>query len=533
MSKVYLNCIIIQFGMVCLVFGQSSKQAQPQYGDVYQESTANSQEFYPVHTTDPNTVFKVIQRQFADEGAKVAFEVKSNSIVVTGTDEVHRRVKRAIRALDTTFDGDHHVADDQQIAVFSLVNSDVPGMVALLERFFADQNAVFDGDIRTNSLLARGSESTLREVEALLLKLDSDDSKPEPVQRGETQENFNFFLGLSLDTPSVAKISELKLKYEELIRNAEDLASRIHQMSENYADGHPQLQKLKLDLRTTVDNAFSMRQQQQKAEIAQLLPELQEIAGRIKRRERIKTQIIDQRVNQLLANAQSRKAPVGPVRIERLDETDVIVVRGQKDDVQRVTALINELGDVGESVARSSITNAVLSRLQSPSAARDYLKARSESEHAVSIAEANVRKAEWQIAKAKQQYAENETMFKKGYVTRSQLKDSRSTMDEAEVGLRQAKRQLDQAQQLVKLVQAEYESGIALLKSEAEVANLAYETVRAELEWLEKLFEHGATPRGVVDAKRFDAEKARARVQQVQTLLRLHYKAAADNTDRE
>ena len=531
MFKSLTGCLVVQFFVVTVGVGQV-KLPKTELATEKHEAPAISQEVISIDTNNPLAVLKALRQQFAEDKMEMAFDAKSNSIVVTATDELHPRIRSAILTLVNTLEGRGQTKEDHQIKVFSLVNSDLRDTVTLLEKFFAEQDIVVDGDVRTQSLIVRGPESTLSMVEALLLKLDSEEVIAGAPEETNDRADLEFFLGLARDTAKQRKPAELRRRYEEQNRKAADLASKVRQLSRTHGEKHPQLQELKQDLRNAVESAFSIRQNQQKAEIAELFPKLQEIAARVKRRDRVKSQIIDRRVSQLLANTKPTSALSGPVRIEQIEGADTVVIRGKNDDVRRVTDLIADiektkadsesgLDEAQRPVPSSFLNKSEASKFQLPSTARDFLKALSDAENAVAAAGANVRIAKREIVKTRQQYEDQEKLFAKGFVKQSTLDDSKSQIDAAEFNLLRVGRELDRARQLVALIQSEHEASVRLLENEYAVAKLALEKASEDYSDLEVLFKSGTASRASKNAKQLELERARVQVEKTATLLKL------------
>ena len=130
---------------------------------------------------------------------------------------------------------------------------------------------------------------------------------------------------------------------------------------------------MKADLQAAVERAFAARQEAQSAEVAQLRRQLTAIETRVRQREAIKDQIVERRVDDLLANVDTSWWPQSPaaspadtvtqvghlpdnvdpseltnpllgnVQIEHIEGLDVIVLRGKESDVKSVQDLIKKI----------------------------------------------------------------------------------------------------------------------------------------------------------------------------------------------
>ena len=123
---------------------------------------------------------------------RVSFDARSNSLIVTAPEASMSLLEALIEELDQT------PGAVSEIKVFSLKNADAQQSVDLLTTLFENTNQEdqlgvqlagtegssssliplrFSADIRTNTVLAIGSAESLSVVEAVLLRLDSDDTR--------------------------------------------------------------------------------------------------------------------------------------------------------------------------------------------------------------------------------------------------------------------------------------------------------------------------------------------------------------------
>ncbi len=123
---------------------------------------------------------------------RVSSDVRSNTLIVSAPEATMGLMEALIDALDRAPDA------TSEIKVFTLKNADAQQSVDLLETLFNNTNEEdqlgiqlagtegssssliplrFSPDIRTNTVLAVGSAESLSVVEAILLRLDNDDSR--------------------------------------------------------------------------------------------------------------------------------------------------------------------------------------------------------------------------------------------------------------------------------------------------------------------------------------------------------------------
>ncbi len=123
---------------------------------------------------------------------RVSPDVRSNSLIVTAPEATMPLMTALVEALDRA------PGATSEIKVFTLKNADAQQSVELLETLFNNTNQEdqigvqlagtegssssliplrFSADIRTNTVLAVGSSESLSVVEAILLRLDNDDTR--------------------------------------------------------------------------------------------------------------------------------------------------------------------------------------------------------------------------------------------------------------------------------------------------------------------------------------------------------------------
>ncbi|MFN9719179.1 MAG: secretin N-terminal domain-containing protein [Planctomycetota bacterium] len=123
---------------------------------------------------------------------RVSPDVRSNSLIVTAPEATMPLMTALVEALDQS------PGATSEIKVFTLKNADAQQSVELLETLFNNTNQEdqigvqlagtegssssliplrFSADIRTNTVLAVGSADSLSVVEAILLRLDNDDTR--------------------------------------------------------------------------------------------------------------------------------------------------------------------------------------------------------------------------------------------------------------------------------------------------------------------------------------------------------------------
>ncbi len=176
----------------------------------------------------------------------------------------------------------------EQLKIFSLKQLDAKAAASIVSQLFESDSLAVAVDERGNTLIARGDEAKLAEVEAVLLRLDEE--PPADAAPGKSPP----------ETGRPGDVESHAAKYRELEKQAAQTAAEHQQLRAEYADSHPQATASKDRLRQQVSAAFEARQQWQNAELIQLRARLAAIEQSLSARERIKDTIIDRRVEELL-----------------------------------------------------------------------------------------------------------------------------------------------------------------------------------------------------------------------------------------
>jgi type II secretion system protein D len=172
---------------------------------------------------------------------RVSFDARSNSLIVTAPEASMGLLEALVAELDRTPDA------VSEIKVFSLKNADAQQSVDLLTTLFESTNQEdqlgiqlagtegssssliplrFSADIRTNTVLAVGSAESLSVVEAVLLRLDSDDTRQRttsviPLRNAPAEQVSTTLLDF------LAQQQALQDSSEDLLSNIERLRQEV------------------------------------------------------------------------------------------------------------------------------------------------------------------------------------------------------------------------------------------------------------------------------------------------------------------
>ncbi len=200
------------------------------------------------------------------------------------------------------------------VRVFALNNSRAADVAKIVEQLHNGALSVAV-DERTNSLIVRGPDDIAKEFQALWMRLDDagktksmyfpDASTPEALDLNRGSLNGLQFRGVSGYDTDVFSLymgitgpssRELRQQYDALEVQAKSLSEQLRKPLSDPATG----EKLKSQLRDTVQKVFDTRQKLQRAELAEFAKRLKGIEQSIEMREKIGQQIIERRIQELL-----------------------------------------------------------------------------------------------------------------------------------------------------------------------------------------------------------------------------------------
>ncbi len=180
--------------------------------------------------------------------------------------------------------------EPQMIKVFALqfVEAEATGQV--LKQLLPTQNIAVD--VETNSIITRGEQKALSEIEALLEMLDRQATNQVKPIGGQQSSN----------NPAIAQalLETLRNKFESTEKQTKSIANELLNEEDEQAT-----QRLRNQLTIVVTEAFGLRQELQKAELNLLQERIRHIESQIEQRETLRNEIIRQRVEQLVSNAAS------------------------------------------------------------------------------------------------------------------------------------------------------------------------------------------------------------------------------------
>jgi hypothetical protein len=147
-------------------------------------------------------------------------------------------------------------------------------------------------DERTNALIIRANESQLREIETILLRLDS-------TEAAARNSGPTVLPSIDANAPGTS-IAEYRRRLDALEQPVLQLAEQVRAAESKLGKDHPDFARLRTDLRALIQKTFTARQEIQRAELAEFTRRLQRMQQSIETRERISERIVERRVEELL-----------------------------------------------------------------------------------------------------------------------------------------------------------------------------------------------------------------------------------------
>lgn len=176
-----------------------------------------------------------------------------------------------------------------QVRIVPLANSSAVTMAALLKRLFDEVNISISADERTNAIIVLGPATALRQIEAVALRLDLEAEPAKATTRQPT----------AAAASSIPAFRSNSGEYQRHEQRATQLANQLWALGSD-SNNVQQRDRLQGELRSEVEAAFEARQQQQREEVSRLGQRLAEIERSITARERLKPEIVSNRVAELI-----------------------------------------------------------------------------------------------------------------------------------------------------------------------------------------------------------------------------------------
>ena len=423
--------------ILCLI--ALSTQAQEAAQSFYTTSITSYQ---PQHSS-ASDIAKILNEQFADFGLRLSANSSTNTVYgrIPGAveDEVHRfferlekdAQRRAEENLANTARKDRS-ASNLVTKIFHLEHVRASSMLDTVGSLGYSNQATIAKGPNDESIIVRGEESTLTELEAMISNLDrpgsgrslqsfrnalggyprsrntangsfntARDSTSRPFSANRNPAaSFGFSTGQAETSGSVLNAAEtdkakrLRTAYETAEKSAAKYADRLRRLRtvEN-ADENERDRLAKL-IHELVSEAFQKRQELKRLQVDSAMKQLDEIRERLDSRKKIAPKIIQRRVDELISGTDlswlteidrssneqhiadlvglaAKQAEVaertqknqvaeltgdlkGETSIEFVPELGTLIVRGAKEDVDRVVEVIESIEKPGKDQGSSS-----------------------------------------------------------------------------------------------------------------------------------------------------------------------------------
>jgi type II secretory pathway component GspD/PulD (secretin) len=115
-------------------------------------------------------------------GLRMAANEQTNTMIVLAPSEVQKQVEALLERLDVPVDP----LKDIQIKVFSLIHADAGTLAEMISTLFDGEDVKISFDPKANAIVATGPERALEVIEALLLRMDTDQHRETPKTSSAT-----------------------------------------------------------------------------------------------------------------------------------------------------------------------------------------------------------------------------------------------------------------------------------------------------------------------------------------------------------
>ena len=391
----------------------------------------------------------------------------------------------------------------------------------------------FVADERMNSIVALGDEKKLEMAEALLLKLDA---TPAGIRQRSTEKN----------EPRSEK--EQRAKTEEFLRTLRGKFASTEEQMRSLAGAIVKekdtnaTNKLREQLTIVVAEAFGLRQELQKAELALLHERILRVESQVNQRESLRGEIIKRRVDQLVTGAISSAGALGQRESPASNS-----VRPTKVQMRFEQA---PWGQVLEWFAR--MNGVALQLNEEPAGTFSYQSTRQHTlEEAGEAIRAALPSAFELLQNEGQLILRHRTvplspgaLSAKGVTTMrgpeayrramvdlntqiAELESMNSNLKKRQPGIQQTEYDdmIAKFRKQSAMLTAEYAAQVRLFELEAEGDEVALETARQDVERIRVLFDIGRVSSTVMGQATLASQQARIRLEQTKTLLDLYRKA--------
>jgi hypothetical protein len=290
-----------------------------------------------------NDIRSVIRSIFQAEANKqrwfLATEDQSNSLICKVPADKFEQIKRVSEGLDRLASKGvdvgkktlswpvPHVIDDESIG--DTESNSSPMAIRIVQLRFVranDFNSIardlalrqnrnsklrLDSEPATNTVVMRGPLAEIDQVEKLAQQLDQPAAGPASSTATEslygsqpsgTSEFLDFNSNAQWETLQAPADQAKQLREQVALIDQESvqMSNEVRHLQKHYSSQHPKFKSARKNLLTLLEEAFEKRLQLQGIEVALLSSRLREIESRVQQRAKLRQQIIDRRLHELL-----------------------------------------------------------------------------------------------------------------------------------------------------------------------------------------------------------------------------------------
>lgn len=180
--------------------------------------------------------------------------------------------------------------------IYKLRQVNAAAVAEVAKLLFPQADVVVVPEQTTNSVIVRGPPSVIKDIGAIIAKLD----EPALKSGNQNKVTIDFWASVERDDSKADSRDALKRAYDEFERRAGSLATELRALQTEVAPADQRFQKLQKELREAVAEAFTTRQQLLQTEVVEVQRRAQRIRESIELRNRIQSKIIERRVADLL-----------------------------------------------------------------------------------------------------------------------------------------------------------------------------------------------------------------------------------------
>ena len=267
---------------------------------------------------DPLVVLRVLETMFADDD-RIRLQTKYDSILAFATPEQHRKIEAAIVEI---------APESTRTEVIPLTHLDPTKAVALVERFFAlgepgaNEKLVVDATHAPDQLVVKGNAEQIEQIRELLRQLGEGTETKEPEGSLDSRRISEQWYGAASEP---AKANADKSKKNEEAEKSRD-ATHVPKAGEEN-----ETTRLTGPVRFNIFGDEGIVIQGEKGDVDRVMKGLKAHWPTSK-----------SRIGKKPGKKNVESVLTGPVRVEFIYGTDIFIVRGKQEDVDRIMKAVKQ-----------------------------------------------------------------------------------------------------------------------------------------------------------------------------------------------